>query len=149
MAKVKDNTQAPSWSNLHGEEVSSLRLAEEVSYRAEQRLRQSTLFSKRPNIGSRFSWKKRLRRMTRLKILPRVAVSRGRAGTGGVRFGAQGLHAAQRRGRDTSDGGHKHLLYLISATIEFGRISIFFFTNNMGGDDSMFLPSRYRHTKLR
>ena len=46
MAKVKDNTQAPSWSNLYGEEVSSLRLAEEVSYRAEQRLRQSTLFLK-------------------------------------------------------------------------------------------------------
>ena len=46
MAKVKDNTQAPSWSNLYGEEVSSLRLAEEVSYRAEQRLRQSTLLLK-------------------------------------------------------------------------------------------------------
>ena len=46
MAKLKDTPQAPKWSNFHGEGVSSLRLAEEVSYQANQRLRQYTLLFK-------------------------------------------------------------------------------------------------------
>ena len=49
IVKVKEIPQAAT-QNVYGEEVSSLRLAEEVSYRADQCLRQSTPFFKEVSI---------------------------------------------------------------------------------------------------